>query len=336
MRVELAGIRPWRHDLAGCLYASLGTLVGHAGFAPLEVLGANWQFYYRAGDVRPEEYYFPCPDGQSLLASLAPHHPIESCWRWPDGAAAGWREVREQVAAGTPVAVAVDNFELPFRPAYRDVHSNHLLVVYGFDDERESALVLDAIPPFFAGELPLPVLAAARDSANRSSHARDMFFADEPIGNRWLQLIVRGAPAEPPAADDFLAGNLAGFQAKAEPDCYRGRDGLARFLADMIDRLAAGHSVADELFVVAGVALAGTAVHADWLAEHGQRLQLPGWPELGRQISRLAHHWTALRIMAALSRTGEVTVTRLRDRCAALLADLDRSLAGVETVLAMR
>lgn len=333
MKVELEGVRPWRHDLAGCLHACVGTLVEHAGFAPLEVLGASWQFYYRPGDLRSEEYYFPSPDGRSLLASLAPHHSIESRWRWPDDAEQGWQQVRDQVAAGSPVAVAVDNFELPFRPAYQDVHSNHLVVVYGFDDERQSVTVLDAIPPFFNGELPLAVLTAARSSGNRSAHARDMFFADNPIGNRWLQLLLDAPGPAAAAPTSFLARNLQHFQADSEQGCYRGRDGVARFLADLCDRLAAGDSIADELFVVAGVALAGTAVHADWVADSGQRLHLPGWPELARQISRLAHHWTALRILAALSRTGEVTAPRLRSRRAALLAELDRTLAGIETVL---
>lgn len=335
MRVELEGIKPWRHDLAGCLHACAATLVEHAGFAPLEALGAGWQFYYQLGDIRSEEYYFPCPDGRSLLSSLAPFHPVSSRWRWPQDAEQAWHEVREQLLAGSPAAVAVDNFELPFRPAYQDVHSNHLVVVYGFDDERRTALVLDAIPPFFQGELPLPVLAAARESGNRGSHERDMFFADNPIGNRWLQLRVDGPPSSAAGSPaGFLAGNLKKFQVTAEPGSYRGRDGVAEFLAEMSNRLEGGHPIADELFVVAGVALATTAVHADWVNDTGRRLDLPGWPELARQIARVAHHWTAIRILASLSRSGEVSAQRLRSRRAALLADLDRALAEVETVLA--
>ena len=362
MRVELDGIRPWRHDLAGCLHACAATLVEHAGFAPLEALGAGWQFYYQLGDIRSEEYYFPCPDGRSLLSSLAPWHPISSRWHWPPDAEQGWHQVREHLLAGSPAAVAVDNFELPFRPAYQDVHSNHLVVVYGFDDERRSALVLDAIPPFFQGELPLSVLAAARESGNRVTHERDMFFADNPIGNRWLQLLSPGSPgtaagppgtaagppgsaagppgsaAGPPGSAGgspagFLAGNLKGFQVAAEPGSYRGRDGIAEFLAEMSNRLEGGQLIADELFVVAGAALASTAVHADWVADTGRRLGLAGWPELARQITRVAHHWTAIRILASLSRSGEVSAQRLRSRRAALLADLDRALAEVETVL---
>ncbi|MBV9822962.1 MAG: BtrH N-terminal domain-containing protein [Actinobacteria bacterium] len=367
MRIVLDGVRPWRHDLAGCLHACLGTLLDHAGRRPLEVLGAGWRFYYRLGDLRAEEYYHPCPDGRSLVASVAPGQGISSRWHRPADAEQGWQQVREQVLAGVPVAVAVDNFELPFRPAYRDVHSNHLVVVYGFDDERGTVRVLDAIPPFFDGDLPLGVLAAARDSGNRSSHERDMFFADNPIGNRWLELVADGAPsAEPRSPAGYLAANLAALRAGAsgnpdssagpnsgagpnssaqpnsdaepdrgaEPNSYAGRDGIARFLTDMSDRLADGHSIADELFVVSGVALAGTAVHADWVGDTGRRLGLPGWPELARRLDRLAHHWSAVRILAALTRTGEVTPRRLRGRQVALLADLDHTLGELDLMLA--
>jgi hypothetical protein len=330
MKVELDDVRPWRHDLAGCLHACVGTLVEHAGFEPLEVLGANWQFYYRPGDVRSEEYYFPRPANRSLLASLAPHHPIDSRWRWPDDPEQGWLQVREQVAAGTPIAVAVDNFEVPFRPAYQDVHSNHLVIVHGFDDEGETVSVLDAIPPFFDGKLSIQTLTKARSSQNRSVHTRDMFFANNPIGNRWLQLLLERPRRRSDPPDTFLARNLEQFHLVSAPDSYSGRDGIAQFLSDMCDRLEAGHKVADELFVVAGVALAGTAVHADWVSDTGRRLGLPGWPELARQIRRLAHHWSALRILASLARTGDVSAARLRNRRAMLLADLDRTLAGVE------
>ena len=195
--------------------------------------------------------------------------------------------------------------------------------------------MLDAIPPFFRGELPLTILTAARNSPNRSAHDRDMFFADNPIGNRWLQLLIQRPRGASDPAGMFMIRNLEQFQAASTPGSYRGRDGVAEFLGDMCDRLDAGHNVADELFVVAGVALASTAVHADWVADTGQRLRLPGWTELARQISRLAYHWSALRILASLTRNGEVSVARLRGRRAPLLAELDRTLDGVATAAAV-
>lgn len=342
MKVTLPDIRPWRHDLAGCLHACAATLLQQRGMPALETLGAHWGFYYPPGDFRQEEYYFPCRPGASLLASLAPYHPVSSRWHQAGTAAAGWSEVREQVAAGRPVAVAVDNYHLPFRPAYHDVHANHLVIVYGFDDEDETARVLDAVPPGFDGDLPLPALAAARDSGNEAQHDRDMFFANSAVANRWLDLTVdrdrmrpadQERPAEAAAVAGYLRRNMTGFDAPDDGDDHVGLAGQRSFLRDMEWRLSHGDAVADELFVVAGSALAVTALHADWLAEVGRASGRPKLSELGRSVERVAHHWTALRIIAALTRSGDVTVARLRRRHDELLADTQRAIDKTASVI---
>jgi hypothetical protein len=331
----VAGIVPWRHDLAGCLHACMATLLAFHGVQPLEALGAGWGFHYRPGDVRREEYYFPCRPGVSLLQSLAPYHPVRSRWHQPRSAGEGWEQVRDRLAAGQPVAVAVDNYHLPFRPAYHDVHSNHLVVVHGFDQERDTVLVLDQVPPSFDGAISGAVLAAARGSGNPARHERDMFFTDNPIAHRWLDVEVTAAhlPAFGAAAvGDALERNLRGFERDAPP-AYEGLAGQARFLRHMTERLAAGEDVADELFVVAGAVLAVTALHADYLAMAGARLRLPWLLELGREVERVAHHWTAVRIIAARSRGRPGGADSLRRRAAALGADHERALAGVESAV---
>jgi hypothetical protein len=329
-------VRPWRHDLAGCLHACAATLLDHQGMPVLETLGAHWGFYYPPGDFRQEEYYFPGRAGTSLLASLAPYHPVSSRWHTPQTADEGWSEVRERVAAGSPVAVAVDNYQLPFRPAYQDVHSNHLVIVYGFDDKSETARVLDAVPPRFDGDLPLAVLRAARGSGNQAQHDRDMFFAGSGIGNRWLEVTVerdRVRPCDRAAVAGYLRRNLAGFDTPDDEEDHVGLSGMRTFLRGMEKRLIRGDEVADELFVVAGSALAVTAVHADWLAEAGRANGLPALRELARSVERVAHHWTALRIAAALTRKGDVTAGRLRRRHDELLADTERALGEAESVI---
>jgi hypothetical protein len=336
MKVIIPDVRPWRHDLAGCLHACAGTLLDHLGMPVLGTLGTHWGFYYPPGDFRQEEYYFPCPPGASLLGCLAPYHPVSSRWHTPRTAAEGWSGVRERVAAGSLVAVAVDNYQLPFRPAYQDVHSNHLVIVYGFDDEDETARVLDAVPPRFDGDLPLAVLAAARDSGNRAQHDRDMFFAGSDIANRWLDVTVdrdRIRPRGQDAVASYLRRNLAGFDAPDDDEDHVGLAGMRDFLRGMERRLIRGDEIADELFVVAGSALAVTAVHADWLAEVGAASGLPRLQELARSVERVAHHWTALRIAAALTRKGDVTAGRLRRRHDGLLADTERALGETESVI---
>jgi hypothetical protein len=335
MRVELSGIRYWRHDLSSCLHTTAGVLLGFHGLDPLAVLGAAWRFYFDPADLRREEYYFPCPEG-SLLAGLAPYHPVSSQWHAPVDAAAGWDEVRGRVAGGQPVAVAADNFYLPFRPAYRDVHTNHLITVYGFDDERGEALVADPVPPRFQGAIRIDELTAARDSANPVRHDRDMFFTDNPIGNRWFD--VRVDAPQPPYDRSFVhrvvAANIAAFQTGSAGERYAGLAGQAGFLTWIADRLAGGEEAAiDTTFVLAGPVLAGTGLHAEWLAEAGRRF---GWPELleaGRAVDRVAHHWSAIRITVGAARGDPREAAEpMRRRADALGADHERALDLLDKV----
>lgn len=329
------GLRSWRHDLVGCLWTSAGTLLDFHGVGILETLGAAWGFHHFPNDLRREEYYYPCPPGTSLWEALAPYHPVRSRWHEPADAAAGWEQVRREVLAGRPVIVAADNFELPFRPAYRDVHTNHLIVVYGFDESRSTARVLDAVPPRFDGDITLKELAAARDSHNPELHDRDMFFTNRPIANRWLQVDI-DVDAFPPFDLDTVRStirrNLEGFTAAQPVDGYGGVKGQHAYLEDVLARLRDGHEICDEIFLVAGAVLANTALHADWLALAGRKLKIPRLTEVARSVERVAHHWTAVRITGALTRTGAVEPERLERRFVALQADQVRTLDELEYI----
>ena len=340
MRVELRDVVRWRHDLTGCLHIAMAVLLGHRGLDPLEVLGAHWGFYYDPGDLRREEYYFPSPH-ESLLSGLAPYHPVSSRWHAPEDAEAGWRQTRAAVASGRPVAVAADNYELPFRPAYQDVHTNHLIVVFGFDDETGDVLVTDPVPPRFTGPIPLGVLTAARDSGNPVAGDRDLFFTGNPIGNRWLDIEVG---EDVPGLDrDFLehvlVSNREGFAGTgANPSVHVGLDGEARFLNTIADTLAAGDdSAADEGFVVAGPTLAATALHADWLRGAGRLFGDARLLEAAHAVDRVAHHWTAFRIAVATARTDPPRAeASVRARGAALVADHERALDLIDRAIAGR
>jgi hypothetical protein len=345
VRVELDGIRYWRHDLTGCLHITMAALLGYHGLDPLEVLGAGWGFFYDPRELRREEYYFPCRQ-KSLLGSLAPYHGVSSRWHQPEDAEAGWREVREAVASGRPVGVAVDNFQLPFRPAYQDVHTNHMITVFGFDDERGEALVTDPVPPRFTGPLDISVLTRARTSPNPIAGERDLFFTANPIANRWLDI---EPPTQVPEFDrDFLreviAANLRGYReggddgddgSGTDPATYQGLAGERRFLDDIADKLAAGRTeAADEGFVVAGPVLATTGLHADWLARAGRIFGDARLIEAARAVERVAHHWSAFRIAVATAREAPPDAAGpLRTRAATLVADHDRALDLLDRAL---
>jgi butirosin biosynthesis protein H-like len=339
VKAEIEGIGYWRHELTGCLHVAMGVLLKHRGHDPLEVLGASWGFYHDPADLRREEYYFPARRG-SLLADLAPYHPVSSRWHAATGAEA-WSRVRDTIAAGQPVAVAADNYYLPFRPAFRDVHTNHLVVVYGFDDDRAEALVADPVPPSYQGPISYADLAAARGSDNPVRHGRDLFFTDNPIGNRWLT--IETADVMPAFDQDFVAAavgrNLADFgdtgTSGAGTVSYAGAEGQRRFLGDIADRLAAGDEGAvDEAFVVAGPVLAQTALHASWLSRAARDFAEPGLAEAARRVERVAHHWSAIRIVVASSRAAPAAAAGpLRRRATALADDHWRALDDIARII---
>ena len=334
----IPGVPAWRHDLVGCLWTSAGTVLGFHGAPILETLGAAWGFQHVPGDVRREEYYYPCPPGVSLWEAIAPHHPVRSVWCEPSDADEGWEQVRAEVLAGRPVIVAADNFELPFRPAYRDVHTNHLVTVYGFDDKRGTARVLDAVPPRFDGDIGIKELTAARDLANPILHDRDMFFTDRPIANRWLRVeldVEAFPPFDPATVRAVIRRNLDGFQAANTADAgLSGLSGQRAYLQECVTRLRAGEAIWEELFLVAGAVLANTALHADWLALAADRFGYQGLREAARAVERVAHHWSAVRIAGVLTRDAQVSAERLERRFAVLRGDCERAIADLEYALA--
>lgn len=327
MRVELSPVRYWRHELTHCLHTTAGVLLDHHGIDPVQALGAAWGFNCPPGDVRREEYYLPGA-ADDLFAGLAPFHALSSRWHEPVDAEQGWREVREVLCAGRPVAVAADNFHLPFRPAYRDVHTNHLMVLYGFDEERAEVFVADPVPPAFQGAIPLAALTAARDSGNPVLHDRDMFFTANPIGNRWLELSV--GPEQPVFDRAFVrhvvAENIRAYRTPSADRAARGLDGLRGFLDTGLEALARGvaaedpKGAGDELFVTIGPVLAVTGLHAEFLRAAARRLEEPRLAESARRVDEVAHHWSALRIaVATATEAGPGAEAGLRSRAKALL-----------------
>jgi hypothetical protein len=199
------------------------------------------------------------------------------------------------------------------------------MTVYGFDDEQALVWAADPVPPRFDGPITIEALTAARDSGNPIRHDRDMFFTANPIGNRWLTIRVgRDRPLDRDFVREVLLANLSGFLDRGETgQTMRGLAGLRQFLGTVPD----DPQHIDEIFVVAGAILAITGLHADFLADAGRRLALLPLVELGREVDRIAHHWTALRIGVANARA-----TLLADR-PALLERGRRLLADQEAVL---
>ncbi|MDQ3821743.1 MAG: BtrH N-terminal domain-containing protein [Actinomycetota bacterium] len=293
----------WCRDLISCLQATFASVVARAGADPLTVLGAGWRFLHLPGDVRSEEFYYPClPDesgGTDLGAALAPHHDLHSRWWQPADEDDVWREVRETLAEDRPLIAAVDNFYLPFRPAYGDVHAAHLVVVYGLDELRGLVYVADAMPPAFRGAIELEAFLRSWGSANPTD-VQDAFFSDSRIDRRCLDVRLDAPP--PPLTPELLGGFLR-TDVEAFTTATSARTGLAgfdEFAGEVLERCRAGDANAlRELYPFGWGMQAQAALHGELLRRCGREWGDPALAGAGRAVEAGAHAWTGLRITGA-------------------------------------
>ncbi len=308
----------WYRDPVGCLHSTLAMVLLHAGHAPLPVLGANWEFRYRPGDVRPEEFYYPCRYPGDPARSIAPSGGIASRWCQPYDTEPVGSDTLEplvhHLAAGGLPIVAVDNFHLPFRPAYGDVHAAHLVVVYGIDDD--SVHLADPVPPAFAGPVATGEFLQAWTSANPRAD-QDAFFTAAPIGRRWLAV---DTPESPLRLDEgrlaqALRDNVDRFAGAGDPPGWTGLDGLRRYLAELLDRADAADPVGlDEAYPFGWAMQAQAYVHGELLGLCAGQWGRRELAEAGRAVHSVAYAWTGLRMTAA----------HRRDDPAAAVPDLRR------------
>jgi hypothetical protein len=298
----LPRIRLWYRDPVSCLQSTFATLLLHAGAEPLSVLGLAWDFRYLPGDVRTEEFYWPCRYPGDLARSVLPYHDVTSEWRTADP--------EEPLAALSAVlaedrlpVVAADNFHLPFRPAYQDVHSAHLIVIAEVDAAGGRVRVSDAIPPAFQGWLDVAHLRRAWGSGNPRDY-QNVFFGGAPIGGRWLD--IRFGASFPELTRErlaiALAANVRGFSAPDGPG-WAGLDGLRRYTAELLTRAGAGDGVAlEEAYTFGWGPQAQAALHGELLRRCGDLWRVPGLVDAGRLVERTAHLWTGVRVTAAHAR----------------------------------
>jgi Butirosin biosynthesis protein H, N-terminal len=329
----------WFHDLASCLHDCIGTVLLYHGKDPILTLGASWEFHCSPRDLSYEEFYYPS-SRPSLAESLMPFHPVRSAWHRSDDAEAAWEAVKAAVGAGQPVIVAEDNFYIPFRPAFGDVHAAHLLVMYGFDEEAGQVYLLDSTPPTFQGAIGVHDFLAARGSTVPREGENDYFYSGTPIANRWLRLEIDAGFPELTRVwvSEVIAANLRRFRETVSGEAFSGLDGLRRYLRGVCERAggAEGGRALEELHVVAYAYQAEVALHAEFLMAAGRRLGWHGLAEVGRQVDLLAGSWTGLRMLGGHGFVeGLDVVDRVALRAAQLVLDQERVLDRLKRTITL-
>ncbi|MEO6700613.1 MAG: BtrH N-terminal domain-containing protein [Jatrophihabitantaceae bacterium] len=291
----------WYRDAVSCLHATIATVLAQHGHDPLEVLGTGWSFYHRPDDLPFEEFYWPVPDEDNLGHCLAPHHQLDISWHACSAPDRALSELAELLRQGLLPIAAVDNYHLPFRPAYHDVHAAHLIVVYGVDEYRDLVLVADPAPPGFNGPLANEAFLAATSSSNPADE-QDAFFSETEIAGRFLVVRpdARLSALSPAEFGKALQANLDRFHDPAGAQQWSGLAGLRRYL-DAIERAA---TIGDcqqvrRIYPFGWGVQAAAAVHGELLRTRGGQWRVPELIEAGRAVERVAHLWTGIRVSAA-------------------------------------
>jgi hypothetical protein len=326
-------IRLWTRDLGSCLHATLATVLLHGGHDPVTVLGAPWEFRRRPGAWTTEEYYF-LAEPDSLAKRLALFHPFESTWQ--RGADDGLDELRGALAAGVLPIAAVDNYWLPFRPAFHDVHAAHLLVVYGIT--ATEVLVSDAQPPAFQGAIPIADFLASWGSVNPPDDA-DVFFSASPSGRRWLRAVMRGPVPEPDLdwLGHVIRDNLARYRPGSAGDTQTGVAGLRCYLDELCSLTPGTDATAEalsELYVISWNIQAQAGLHAEFLRRQGITWKIRELVEAAAGVAAVAHGWTGVRMTGAHARVWRRhRFDELRRHSTELLSRLDVALDQLELAL---
>lgn len=297
MTVTTTGVPAWYDDLCGCLQIGIGCALERHGFDPVQALGTSWRFRAPSPDVEPVEFYHPA--GNDLGALLGLYQPIRLAWHRPAGPEQAHEDLVAALDAGAAPLVAVDNFYLPFRPAYGDVHAGHLIRVDGYDAALETYQVDDPMPPAYRGPLPRQVLERARGAGSPADAAFPIFSGSNPAW-RWLE--VRPLGGQPALTVDWLAAalraNLRALAAPTRPD--EGVPGFRGYLARLAGQIEdPDAAVLRDVYVAGWAAQAEASLHARLLWSAADELGDARLAELGRAVELVANGWTGLRVTAA-------------------------------------
>jgi hypothetical protein len=319
--VQSKQLTQWYHDPLSCLHTTLATVISAHGGDPLQVLGLSFGFTYIPGHVRREEFYFPGISESGLAADLAPFHDITSHWWSPKG-----DDLVDELYTGLKedglVIAAVDNFQLPHRPAFHDVHAAHLVVVDGIDEGRGTLSISDAQPPAWRGHIQLEPFCKAWNSSNPSDD-QDPFFSDAEIERRCLRVQVNDPFDELLCArlTEVIRSNLDALTGPSGDHVWSGVSGADKYLDELVEQSVAGKSEPlEDLYAFAWPMQAQAFLHGELLRWAGmQSWGGPGLQQLGRAAHATASTWTNLRILGAhLHDDPAQQIPQLRRRAAQL------------------
>lgn len=339
MVVELPNMSYWFHESVSCLHDCMAMVLMYYGQDPIEVLGAHWCFFHDQTQVSSEEFYYPSR-WNDLGRDLAPYHNIGARWRQAPNSDELLEGICASLDEGRPALVVEDNFFMPNRPAFHDVHAAHLVVVTGYDRNRAIFRIMESTPPLYHGQISRNQLVMAAGSNNDSRlGSRDFFFAGATIDFRWIDV---DKFTTVPAMDvdrmrSVLEQNLSDLTSIGKGDHLLGITGLETYLRDLVSNARSSEQRARqllaEIYTVGWAHLAQTALHAEFLKQSGIAFRSPPLLEAARRVDSLAAQWTAFRLFGAHGAHGEVplaaAILEIQNRIEAFITGHYRAIAAI-------
>jgi hypothetical protein len=159
-------------------------------------LGLRWSFGLPSGEGldRLTEYSLPL-NPEPILDILARRGGIRMVRHAGDDP----RSLHDHLAGDAPAIVAIDAFYLPFRPAYRRIHSARTVLVHS-GPSPGTVQVWDGWRPSAEGVVPTDELDRARYSTVALDVNREALFAGNPVGGTWFSVEAGPFRLDEPAA----------------------------------------------------------------------------------------------------------------------------------------
>ena len=188
-------------------------------------LGCRWSFAARTPVALAEyELSEPWPEFAARLSRFSGIQLEFHCFDEEDAI------VRAKL--GQSIVVAVDSFELPYRPAYRRVHSARTVVIEAIDEDAGMAMISDVWMPAYRGPVTLDALDRARRSSVPRDDDREPLFAGKPLNAKWWAV----SPVEPRMASATAEAAL--LEAATEAHTTDSASAMEEFCKDALQSLS--------------------------------------------------------------------------------------------------
>jgi hypothetical protein len=167
------------------VFANIESLIVKAGIGnALPLLGARWDFGLPNDSMRSTLCEYSFPHGRApYLATVEKRTGFVMTHH----AASESADIYMYLTRAPAAIVAVDSFYLPYRPAYKRVHSHRTIIVESGDDSDE-VVVEDTWMPTYKGPLRVADLELARHSQVALEPDREPIYAGVPVQGEWISI----------------------------------------------------------------------------------------------------------------------------------------------------